>query len=255
MADELNYGNWIRKKRLLFIGLATLGLGASMFLPLGAYFRIAATAMFVVIAISFLIPLYAYVAFSQHGGRVQEKVYDLIIQRLGAVSGNVIDLGSGNGVLAVKLARDNDRAEVVGIDAWGKEWEYSMAVCLRNAETAGVNQRVRFQKGDAARLEFADGSFDAAVSNLTFHEVRSVKDKKLVMQEALRVVKPGGTFAFVDYFYETKHYGPSSELYGFLKGLRLKSYECMPLSRVLTLPAVLRHPRVLGNVGIIYGEK
>jgi hypothetical protein len=34
--------------------------------------------------ISFLFPLYAYVMFSQKGGRFQEKVYNLIIQSLGA---------------------------------------------------------------------------------------------------------------------------------------------------------------------------
>ena len=144
---------------------------------------------------------------------------------------------------------------MVGIDSWGKDWEYSKNVCEENARLGGVEGRVRFQKGDAARLEFADDAFDGAVSNLTFHEVRSITDKKLVLQEALRVVKPGAGFAFVDYFYEAEHYGADLDLEGFLRGLSLTQYECVPLGKMIKVPVVLRHPRALGKVGIIFGKK
>jgi ubiquinone/menaquinone biosynthesis C-methylase UbiE len=49
------------------------------------------------------------------------------------------------------------------------------------------------------------------------HEVKSIADKKSVLQEAIRVVKPGGNFAFVDYFYDQKYYGKKSEYGKFLK--------------------------------------
>src|SRR5262249_25441799 len=156
------------------LGLCTLGVGALIFIPLGAFYRLVVTILFAVLLISFLFPLYAYVAFSQHGGRFQEKVYNLIIQSLGKATGKILDIGTGNGVLAIQLAQQNDQAEVVGIDYWGEDWEYSKNVCEKNAELGGVEQRVRFQKGDAAQLEFASDTFDGAVSNLTFHEVRSV---------------------------------------------------------------------------------
>lgn len=58
-----------------------------------------------------------------------------------------------------------------------------------------MSSRITFQKGDAAQLPFADESFDAAVSNFVFHEVRTAKDKRDVVREALRVVKPGGAFS------------------------------------------------------------
>jgi tRNA1(Val) A37 N6-methylase TrmN6 len=66
-----------------------------------------------------------------------------------------LDIGSGNGVLAVTLAQQHDEAEIVGIDYWGKDWEYSKGVCEDNASAARVASRVHFQKGDAAALEFA----------------------------------------------------------------------------------------------------
>lgn len=255
MKPQLNYGNWIRKRVLVFLGVSTLGMGLVIFLPIGAY-RFIPAFLFVVLFISFLFPLYAYVMFSQKGGKFQEKMYTLIIRNLGE-NGNhrILDIGSGNGVLAVKTAQQNANAVVTGIDYWGTDWEYSKAVCEENARIAGVGDRVHFQKGDAAALDFAVGTFDGAISNLTFHEVRSVADKRAVLQEALRVVKSGGAFAFIDYFYETKHYGEPAEFEGYLKNLQLSHIELKPLHAMIPVPILLRHPKILGKVGMIRGRK
>ncbi len=218
METQLNYGNWIRKKNLLILGLCALSVGALAFIPLGSLYHLVLIILFAIILISFLFPLYAYVMFSQSGGRLQEKVYNLIIQSLGTqVTGRILDIGSGNGVLAVKLAQQHLEAEVTGIDYWGKDWEYSKGVCEANARIAKVDDRVHFQKGDAAALEFAADTFDGATSNLTFHEVQSIADKRAVVREALRVVKPGGVFAFVDYFYDAKYYGQAADFENYLK--------------------------------------
>ncbi len=256
MEAQLNYGNWIRKKNLLILGLGALGIGALIFIPLGSLYRLSVTILFTLILISFLFPLYAYVMFSQQGGRFQEKVYRLIIQSLGAkVQGRILDIGSGNGVLAVKLAQQHRDATVVGVDYWGKDWEYSKGVCEKNAQVGNVADRVQFQKGDAAALEFATDTFDGAISNLTFHEVKSVADKRAVVREALRVVKPGGTFAFVDYFYDAKYYGKVSQFEEYLISLNLSHVEYKPLRDIMVLPLLLKHPQILGRVGIIYGRK
>jgi len=113
MEAQLDYGNWIRKKNLLILGLCALGAGALIFIPLGSLYRFIVSTLFVIILVSFLFPLYAYVMFSQKGGRLQEKFYNLIIQCLGKdVKGRILDIGSGNGVLAVKLAQQHDEVEV-----------------------------------------------------------------------------------------------------------------------------------------------
>ena len=253
---QLDYGNWIRKKNLLILGLCTLGMGALLFIPLGSVYQMLATVLFAVILVSFMFPLYAYIMFSQKGGKLQEKIYTLAIQHLGqGLNGKFIDIGSGNGVLAIKLAQQYEKIEVTGIDYWGKDWEYSKNICEKNAQTVKVNKRVHFQKGDAALLDFADNTFDGAISNLTFHEVKSVADKGLVVQEALRVVKLGGGFSFVDYFFDEKYYGKESEFEQFLKELNLKHYERKRLQDVIALPAMLKHPKILGKVGIIFGNK
>jgi ubiquinone/menaquinone biosynthesis C-methylase UbiE len=256
MEAQLDYGNWIRKKNLLILGLCALGMGALIFIPFGSLYRLIVTVLFTILLISFLFPLYAYVMFSQKGGRLQEKFYNLLIQRLGKdVKGRILDIGSGNGVLAVKLAQHHSEVEVVGIDYWGKDWEYSKSVCEKNAQIAQVENRVRFQKGDAAKLDFANETFDGAISNLTFHEVKSVADKRDVLQEALRIIKSGGTFAFIDYFDNGKYYGDKLELEKFLKGLNLAYFEYKLIRDLVAIPTLLNHPKILGKVGIIYGKK
>lgn len=155
----------------------------------------------------------------------------------------------------MSLARQHSGAEITGVDYWGKNWEYSKNVCELNARTVHVEDRVHFQKGDAARLDFASDAFDGAISNLTFHEVQSAPDKREVVREALRVVKPGGVFAFVDYFYDPKFYGKTENFTEFLKGLNLASFEFKPLGEKMAIPVILRHPKILGKVGILYGRK
>jgi SAM-dependent methyltransferase len=255
MPTQLNYGNWIRRRILVILGVCTLGAGLLVLLPVGPY-RIIPIVLLIILLVSFLFPLYAYVMFSQKGGRFQERVYDLIIQNLGAIGkGKILDIGAGNGVLAVKAAQQNAEAEVTGLDYWGDDWEYSKSVCERNASIAGVSDRVHFQKGDAAALDFASGTFDGAISNLTFHEVRSMADKRDVLEEALRVVKPGGAFAFIDYFHEAKHYGEPVEFADYLENLQLSHIEWKPLHSLIPVPIPLRHPRILGKVGMIRGRK
>jgi len=256
MEAQLEYGNWIRKKNLLILGSCTLGVGILTFIPLGSFYRISMIILFAIILVSFLFPLYAYMMFSQKGGKLQEKFYNLIIQSLGEnVKGRIIDIGSGNGVLAAKFAQRHEKTEIVGIDYWGKDWEYSKSVCEKNAQVAKVENRVRFQKGNAATLDFANDTFDGAISNLTFHEVKSAADKKSVVQEALRVIKSGGTFAFVDYFYDEKYYGKKLEFEKFLRSMNLAHLEYKPLRDLIAIPILLEHPKILGKVGIIYGKK
>ena len=256
MESQLKYGNWIRKKLLVILGLCTLGLFALIFVPLGLLYRILMTGVFIFTAVSFLFPLYAFIMFSQRGGGYQEKVYQLILQSLGdEVTGKALDIGTGNGILAVKLAQINPKIQVTGMDYWGKDWEYSRNACERNAVIGQVETRVRFQKGDAAKLEFDNDTLDAVVSNLTFHEVRSVQDKREVVLEAFRVVKPDGRFAFVDYFSDTKRYGSPDDLTAFLKRLKLSQLEYKPIKELIAIPLLMRHPKIFGKVGILYGKK
>lgn len=254
--EELNYGNWIRTRVLFILGLSALIMGFLAALPIPLALRILAGAFCIVLFLSALLPLYLFYVFSHQGGNLQENFYDLLIDKLGgSVKGNAIDIGTGNGILAIKLALANHDLDVVGVDYWGKDWDYSMSVCEENSRKAELTERVHFMKGNAASLDFANATFDAVVSNLTFHEVKLVKRKSDVIKEALRVLKPGGSFAFIDYFYDSQYYGESSEFEILLWSLKLLKVELKPLHEVLPFPKLLKHPRALGKVGIICGKK
>jgi SAM-dependent methyltransferase len=256
MSEHIAYGNWIRKKVLAVLGLGVLVVGVLFFLLSNVYLQIITGVLLVILLISFGFPLYAYYAFSPRGGNLHEKVYLLIVDCLGQQPPeSALDIGTGNGVLTLKLAQRYPTAQLVGLDYWGKNWEYSQAICEANARSAGVSDRVRFVKGDAASLEFDDAAFAAVVSNLTFHEVKSAPQKREVVREALRVLQPGGRFAFVDYFYDSQYYGQPAEFETFLRSLGVAKIEFKHLSEVLSVPPLLKHPKIFGKVGIIYGQK
>jgi ubiquinone/menaquinone biosynthesis C-methylase UbiE len=103
-----------------------------------------------------------------------------------------LDIGCGSGALTIGLAKALSTAQVTGIDFWGADWEYSKDQCERNARIEGVARRATFVRQGAASLQFDAAAFDVVVSCLTFHEVRDVTDKSLVIAEALRVLCPGG---------------------------------------------------------------
>jgi hypothetical protein len=83
MEPEPNYGNWIRIRILVILGVCCLGIGVLCFLPLGLVYRLLMIVLLGLTLISFLYPLYAYYTFDQRGGRFQKKVYDLLICSLG----------------------------------------------------------------------------------------------------------------------------------------------------------------------------
>jgi SAM-dependent methyltransferase len=251
----LVYGNWIRRRILWRLGSSAFLAAVVAALPIHPAIRVAAGSLFVLLFVSLLFPLYAYYAFSPKGGNLQEKIFDEILETLGQrQGGDILDIGTGNGVLAVKLAMANPRSRVTAIDYWGKNWEYAKALCEENARIAQVSDSIQFVRADAAALEFGDSTFDAVVSNLTFREVETARDKRDAVAEALRVLKVGGEFAFVDYFYRANIYGPVADFDEFIEGLGIRHYELKPIADAVPLSWMLRHPRVLGKVGELSGQ-
>jgi ubiquinone/menaquinone biosynthesis C-methylase UbiE len=169
--------------------------------------------------------------------------------------GKALDIGCGNAPLTIKLVKKFPCAEATGIDYWGGMWEYSKSVCERNAASEGVADRVSFQKASASDLPFEDESFDAAVSNLVFHEVSDAKDKRDVIKEALRVVKKGGKFAFQDLFLVKRVYGEVDDLLETIRSWGIERVEFLNTSDSDFIPKSLRLPFMVGTIGILYGEK
>jgi len=170
-------------------------------------------------------------------------------------TGRIIDIGCGAAALTNRIARIYPSSEIIGVDFWGKEWSYAKEQCEKNAALEGVADRVGFQKGDAARLDFADGAFDGAVSNFVFHEVRSAEDKRDVVKEALRVVRKGGAFAFQDMFGQKALYGDMEAFCEeLLRSGTVKEIHYIPnIEKQPFVPGFVTAPWMIRNAGLIYG--
>ena len=134
--------------------------------------------------------------------------------------GFALDVGCGSGALAIAVAKRNPKAQVVGIDRWGKEYaSFSKSLCERNAKAEGVTN-ICFEKGDAVHLDFADETFDAVTSNYVYHNIPSHNRQEILM-ETLRTLKKGGTFAIHDIFSHAKY----GDMESFLKKLKELGYQ------------------------------
>ncbi len=243
------YGNWV-SARLVIVPLV-LGL---IFAGLALFFLALILLAAVCLAIS---GYFAYARFMfGKGGNVQTKVRSLVVSNLEwEGGGKALDIGCGNGGLTNMLAKKFPMVQVIGVDTWGKNWEYSQKACERNAGIEGVGGRVTFQKASAVSLPFPDEYFDIVVSNLTFHEVKNAPDKRALLKEALRVLRNDGKFVLQDLFLFEAVYGDTSDLTAWMQELGLKSVKFVSTRDSDFIPRLLKLPFMIGSLGIIKGVK
>lgn len=115
-----------------------------------------------------------------------------LVSRIEARPGDaVLDVACGTGAVAIEVARRTGCA-VVGLDQSAE----MLAAGRRRVEEAGLGDRISLEEGRAEELPFPDGSFDA----LTFtYLLRYVADPAATLAELVRVVRPGGSVAMLEF--------------------------------------------------------
>ena len=196
---------------------------------------------------------------SATGAGWERRIHELVATRLGLTpssGADVLDIGCGEAGLIAVLLTHSPGLQVTGVDLFASNWDYSQASCEDRVRAAG--HQATFRRMDAARLDLADAAFDAVVSVMCFHEVRptdpaTLRGPLLAVQEALRVLRPGGRFVLIDRFADHKVYGPPHSLDAVLNAATDITTE--PLVAVLDIPWPLNSPQSLGPVQVLTGTK
>lgn len=111
-----------------------------------------------------------------------------LVRLSGAAPGKrILDVCCGTGDVSLALARRG--AEVVGLD-------FSEAMLAVARRRAALDGSVSFVQGDALKLPFDEGSFDAVTIS---YGLRNLADIPAGLAEMLRVTRPGGRLLILDF--------------------------------------------------------
>jgi ubiquinone/menaquinone biosynthesis C-methylase UbiE len=107
-----------------------------------------------------------------------------LLDRYGLRPGSrVLDVGSGPGEIASRIAERHPDVRVTAVDLIEEH------LALGASRYADLASRIGFVRGDAYALPFPDGAFDLAVCR---HVLQAVPDAPRAIGELVRVTRPGG---------------------------------------------------------------
>ncbi|MET7772498.1 class I SAM-dependent methyltransferase [Nocardia sp. NPDC005366] len=146
-----------------------------------------------------------------------DRRYAVAALRLGGAQ-KVLDIACGPGNFTRYLSkRLTGSGRVVGVD-------YSEPMLAR-AVVDNAGPRVGYVRGDARRLPFADGTFDAVCC---FGALYLIPDPLVATAEMVRVLAPGGRIAITTSHRADTLFGHASRVVGGWSGLRVFDDDTFP---------------------------
>ena len=252
-----DYGSWMSNPVFyVFSGIAL----AALVLSILSFSVLKRTALGIVFAAALvvLLALLGWMAWIRRQyafgkGGMMEKVHQTILSSLDFDGhGRVLEVGCGSGALSVRAALTWLEAKITGLDYWGAMYNYSQALCEKNAASEGVGDRCVFVHGDANKLDFPDGSFDAVISNYVYHNIMGA-DKQALLLESLRVLKKGGVFVLHDNM-KPQMYGDMNAFAEKLKGMGFAEARYVETAAAI-FGSKRRAVMMLGDSAMIVGRK
>lgn len=129
-----------------------------------------------------------------------------LVSRIPAEAQRVLDVASGTAAVAIELVRTQPDRTAVGVD----QSPEMLAAGRERIASAGLTDRIELRESRAEDLPFRDGEFDA----LSFtYLLRYVDDVPATLRELVRVVRPGGTVAMLEFGLPRGVWRPLWELY------------------------------------------
>lgn len=105
-----------------------------------------------------------------------EELVELLKSEIRNPKFEILDVGTGSGVIALSLAKEFPEAKVFAVDIS----DDALALAKENAARLGLSERVEFRKGDL--LENFSERFDLIVANLPYV---SMQDRQSLAREVL----------------------------------------------------------------------
>jgi arsenite methyltransferase len=112
----------------------------------------------------------------------------------------ILDMGCGRGAVLLMAAQHLTTGRAVGVDLWRSvdQSGNSLEATRRNAIAEGVADRVELHTADMTTLPFEVNSFDVVVSSLAIHNISGSAGREKAVNEAVRVLRPGGRLMIAD---------------------------------------------------------
>jgi demethylmenaquinone methyltransferase/2-methoxy-6-polyprenyl-1,4-benzoquinol methylase len=118
----------------------------------------------------------------------------------------ILDVCTGTGDLALAYRRRTENARVIGVDFCPE----MLRIARRKSDRQSPASSVAFAEADALRLPFLDDAFQIVC---VAFGLRNVEDTDAGLRELVRVCRPGGRVAVLEF--STPTFWPVRMLYGF----------------------------------------
>lgn len=115
---------------------------------------------------------------------------EFILKKAQPLYGNILEVGTGKGYLAIALAKGGYK--FTSIDISEEEQKFAQL----NIKYLGLEEKIDFKVEDAEHLKFEDGSFDVIISVNTIHHL---SNPFKVIDELIRVVASEGKIILSDF--------------------------------------------------------
>jgi len=114
-----------------------------------------------------------------------------LVLKEGILSGLALEIGPGPGYLGLEWLKKTEITRLKGLEIS----DDMLALARKNAVEYGLSDRVQYYQGDAKKMPFEDGHFDAVFTNGSLHEWAH---PDMIFNEIARVLKPGGRYVISD---------------------------------------------------------
>ncbi len=151
------------------------------------------------------------IAMERHLPGVGKSSFGLIdskelFERLGIERGSTfVDLGCGPGEYVIEAAlRIGEEGKVYAIDLW----EEGLVALVKEAESRDLSQLTVLAAGICAMLPLQDQSVDVCLVATVLHDLVREGCADRTLEEALRILRPQGMLAIVEFKKFDGHPGP-----------------------------------------------